>query len=274
VFVRFRYIALLSLFGLLFETAVLDRLIQAATWTFGSDMNGLTDVSSKAFAPVDAFEMTLSVHNPAGARFFEGGANGVTVNSTGLSGITDVEGADKINLLMVGGVPAATAEAVEFSFDKPGVLTGIDFDGVKDEALEYFVLTSSAGVRINFFDSFANTSIPGAVDDAIASGAVTGDVVYLLETGVLDDEAQGLRIPFAAGQQFVVTYAELAAVAHPAYEPGNGARLQGITVESVPEPGAILMTITAATLTYGLARPTRVSPALRLRTGQHPEKSV
>jgi hypothetical protein len=225
-------------------TAGIDRA-QAATWVFGSNSNGLTNFSSKTLPPNDTFALQLSVHNPAGGRFFEGDTAGLTVNSTGLAGVLDLDGAGKINLLDVNGVPAA--ESVAFSFDKPGALTGIDFDGVKDESLEYFILTSSGGLRINFFDSFANTSIPGAVDDAIGS-QITGDVAYLLETGPYDDEAIGLQIPFVAGQQFVVTYAELAPVADPLYEPGNGARLQGITVATVPEPTTLLMLFASAML--------------------------
>ena len=244
--VRFTYLIVLGATCLSFLSGADVRPARAASWTFGSNANGLTNLSSKTFLPVDAFKMNLSVNNPAGARFFESDAAGLTVNSTGLAGITDLEGADKINLLDVAGVPATAAESVVFSFDTPGVLTGIDFDGVKDEALEFFILTSSGGLRINFFDSFANTSIPGAVDDA--AGQITGDIIYLLETGSFDDEAQSLHIPFAAGQQFVVTYAELAPVAHPDYEMGNGARLQGITVEAVPEPTTGVISIGVALL--------------------------
>jgi hypothetical protein len=114
-------------------------------------------------------------------------------------------------------------------------LTGINFDGVKDEALEYFILDTPHSGRINFFDSQININVPGAVAAAVQANVVTGAVVLLLENLSFDDEAQGLHIPFAAGEQFTLTYAELGPVFHPTDTP-NGARLQGITVVAVPEP--------------------------------------
>jgi hypothetical protein len=136
------------------------------------------------------------------------------------------------------------AEFVRFSFDRPGVLTGLDFDGVKDELLEYFVLESTGGVKVYFFDSSANMPdnahpvYERPLDAAIDGGAVDGEAILLWEvSGQYDDEVHDLSIPFAAGQEFQLTFGGLPVP----YAQGapNGARLQRIIVSPVPEPGTI-----------------------------------
>jgi hypothetical protein len=224
------------------------RSTQAATWTFGGNANGLSGLAAKTLSVMDGVGLQISVHHPAGGRFVEDDSAGLSIDSNGSPGIVDSNGPDKLNLLTVGGVPAASVETIRFSFDTNGLLTGINFDGVKDESLEYFILTSSGGTRINFFDSFANTTIAGAVDSAILAGEIIGPIVYLLEiNSAIDDEAQGLHIPFAAGEQFVLNYAELGAAFHTT-EAGNGARFQGLTVVAIPEPSPIALFIVAACL--------------------------
>jgi hypothetical protein len=229
----------------------------AATWRFDGLTQGLHDLGAKTIAPVESFEMTIAVHYPNGGIFFEQN-DGVAVRSTGLPAISDQDGAGKINMLSVNGVQSAAAEAIAFSFSKRGYLTGIDFDGVKDETLEHFVFTSSGGIRINFFDSAADTTIPGAVTNAPPE-TLWGDVVYLLEGGGFDDEVHDLRIPFAPGQLFVLTYAELPPVNLFLYGVGDGARLQGITVVEVPEPATALIVLA------GFVAPSIIGHTMRRR---------
>ena len=77
---------------------------------------------------------------------------------------------------------------------------------MSDERLEFFRLETNGGVRYNFFDSAADTTVPGAVTAA----NLPGIEILLLEVWAAPiDEAQGLSIPFAAGQVFTLAYDEL-----------------------------------------------------------------
>ncbi len=231
---------------------VVDR-VHAETFSFGFSANNLLGASSKSLVAGD-FGLNL-VAGPPGAGLWE---------TNSIFGM----GVDATNLLGPGGQAArfdrinGTSEYIEFSFDRPGILTGLNFDGVKDESLEYFLL-ETPGVRVNLFDSFANTTIPGAVDNAIVQGALTGEIVYLLENGIQDDETIDLAIPFAAGQMFRLTYMEVGGGLGSAFEPTeipNGARLQGITVAAVPEPAAgVALAIGGALLIGPLIRRYRQS---------------
>jgi hypothetical protein len=182
--------------------------------------------------------MDLVAGPPGGGLWETGSALGMGVDATAVLG----PGGQAARFDRIGG----TSEYVEFSFDAPGVLTGLNFDGVKDESLEYFLLESSGGVRINLFDSAANTTIPGAIDNALAQGVVTGQVVYMLEGGGFDDETNSLFVPFTAGQVFKLTYLEVGGGLGEPFEPTevpNGARLQSITV--VPEPASLVLAVAA-----------------------------
>ena len=44
-------------------------------------------------------------------------------------------------------IVAGVGEAIQFSFDKLGILTGLDFDGVKDENYEFFLLQTGTRAR-------------------------------------------------------------------------------------------------------------------------------
>ncbi|MGD9721253.1 MAG: hypothetical protein AB7O59_08595 [Pirellulales bacterium] len=215
--------------SLMIVVALLASAAEAETFTFGFDANNLNGTPSTTLT-AGAFSMDLAA-GPAGSGLWE---------TNSIFGM----GVDSEAVLGPGGLPArfdrinGTSEYIEFSFGQSGILTGLNFDGVKDESLEYFLLEST-GVHVNFFDSFANTTIPGAVDNALLQGAITGGVVYLLENGTYDDETIDLAIPFVAGQIFRLSYQEVGGGLGAQYEPTiapNGARLQGISV--VPEPGA------------------------------------
>jgi len=222
---------------------------QAAKFTFGSNQNALTGLPSKTLSD-DGFNMLLSVGFPAGAVFCETDSRGVSIRSQDLPDVIDEEGADKINLLSGTGVPPGSAESVEFSFDKPGVLTELDFDGVKDEAYEYFLFQTATSPDLYFFDSFIGTmgGDPGLID-------VPGQVVFLQEevgNAAVDDKSFPLHIPFAAGQLFTITYGQLNGI-QDGQLTGNGARFQGLTVHGVPEPATGLLAILGGVL-MALAR--------------------
>ncbi|MEQ8849502.1 hypothetical protein [Botrimarina sp.] len=216
----------------------------AATFQFGSGANGLVGVATGE-ALADGVTLQIAA-GPDGALLDEAGRAGLGVDSRPIAGVSGNE-IDKFDVL-AGATPlAGVGESITFSFDKPGRITRLNFDGVKDESLEHFVLTGENGQRVTFFDSAANVSAPGAVDSAIAAGAVSGQVVYLLEDALYDDDAIGLSIPFEAGEQFLLTYAELGAQFGPT-EAGNGARLTSITVQAIPEPCSVLLVLLAAPL--------------------------
>jgi hypothetical protein len=211
------------------------------TFSFGGNQNGFSGQPS-AMLTAGPFELHLEA-GIAGTLLNEPQGAGMGINSSAV-GVDPVPAL--FNTIEGLGPLAGAAESVRFSFNRAGKLTGMNFDGVKDESLEYFVLTSSGGVRVNFFDSAANTTVPGAVDAAVLGGAVTGAVEYLLEIDdTIDDEAQALSIPFAAGQQFDLAFFALGAEFGPT-EAANGARLQGITVAPVPEPTALIAAAMAA----------------------------
>jgi hypothetical protein len=240
------------------QSLVVPMAASGAPFVFGNNMNELTGFSSKTLT-ADLVQLQISVHNPVGATFIESDPAGLTIDSSAIPSIVDSEGPGKINRIAGPGLPADAAEALKFSYNTPGVLTGINFDGIKDESLEYFLLTSTGGLRVNFFDSAANLTNAGAVDAAIAAGAVTGTVVYLKENAVLDDEAPNLHIPFMAGQEFVLSYGELGSE-FGATETGNGARLQGLTAQSVPEPTALGIIIGGSGLFICLRRRRSTTP--------------
>jgi hypothetical protein len=217
---------------------------RGATFSFGGNQNGFNGQSS---ATITSGGISMQL-NPgiSGSLLSETSSAGMGINSQSVAGVVD-SAASLFNNLGGNGPLAGSGESLLFSFDRPGRITRINFDGVKDESLEYFILESSGPMRRNFFDSAGNITVPGAVDAAVMAGAVVGPVTYLLEIGSIDDEAQGLSIPFAAGQQFKLSFASLGPAFNPSEE-SNGARFQGITVEEVPEPTALLLGLLAAVL--------------------------
>lgn len=219
-----------ALFGLLVWATTLFGAARGESATFSFSMHGISAVPT-ATVTEGGFTLNLAAGGPPGALLYE--SSGAPTLGVGPDG-------DNFDFNVVGGV----SEFIEFSFDEPGVLTGLNFDGVKDESLEYFILETTAAVRINFFDSAANITIPGAIDNAIAHGVVTGDVVYMLEGGGFDDEVIDLSISFAAGQVFKLTYSEVGGGLGEEFEPTevpNGSRIQSLTVAAVPEPAALVL---------------------------------
>lgn len=217
------------------------------TFTFGSNANDLVGAATKTLVSGD-FTMELAA-GPLGSGLWETGSElGMGVDSTAVLG----PGGSSARFDRIGGV----SEYIEFSFGVPGILTGLNFDGVKDESFEYFLLESMGGVHVNLFDSAANITIAGAIDNAVLQGAVTGEVVYMLEGGGFDDETNSLSIAFLAGQVFRLTYLELGGGLGAQFEPTlapNGARLQSITVAAVPEPSALALMLSAVGALFAAA---------------------
>jgi hypothetical protein len=217
------------------------RAAQAATFRFESSVD---PAHGQAVATKTAEGRTMSVAaSPAGAvldvRF-----GGLAVNSRGIGGATD-PGIDRFNVL--GGVLAGVSESIQFSFDAPGVITTLDFDGVKDESFEFFQLTTPRSGVWSIFDSQIGLRL---VD---LSHINEPNLTLLTEAGSPDDDLFGIAIPFAAGEVFTLTYREY--TPDPSnYQPGfvpenpNGARFQGLEVTFVPEPaaGALLASVVAA----------------------------
>jgi len=212
-----------------------SRPSEAAFFDFGGGRSGVLNAPSAAITK-DGLTLNLLPTIP-GSLLNEQASAGLGVNSQNLPDANDDSPtASRVDINVLGGTGplAGLGEGVEFSFDRPGVLTEIDFDGVKDESLEYFRLESAGGLDLFFFDSAAN---PGAID-------VPGRVVFLQEeegNSFIDDKTFPLAIPFAAGQAFTLTFGTL-----PSAEAANGARLQSLTAVAVPEPAAWLLA--AATL--------------------------
>lgn len=208
---------------------------------FRSTSNGIDSSSSGQVVADDVVLSVAAQPTSAGAMFREFNA-GLGIQSRGADDQRDGE-LDKFDLVRdLNSGNTITGEAMVFSFDKPGVLVEFDFDGVKDEAYEYFMLQTSTSADLYFFDSFQNTmgGDPGLID-------VPGQVVFLQEgNSLIDDRSPRMSIPFAADQQFMLTYGQLDGIQTGQLE-GNGARLQGITVVTVPEPSGGLLVLCLAT---------------------------
>ena len=181
-------------------SVALTQVAAANSIVFGSNRNGIHGQSS-ATVPIGSFALSLTA-GPAPSTFHETGVSGLGVNSRAIADATDDE-IDKFSMIGGNASASGSAEFVTFSFDQPGILTEIDFDGVKDESFEYFRLQTATSPDLYFFDSFiGSTADPNQIN-------VPGQVVFLQEgTGTNDDRSPELSIPFAAGQVFTLTYGQ------------------------------------------------------------------
>jgi hypothetical protein len=204
-------------------------------FVFGFAANDLNGLASKSLTNGE-FTMQVSA-GPAGGLLYE--SNGAPGLGIGTSGVIVTDGEHTV--FDMGSTGAA--EFIQFSFDRPGVLTGLDFDGVKDENYEYFLLQTATSPDLYFFDSFENsTANPGLIN-------VPGQVIFLQEFHGPDDAVTDLGISFAAGQPFKLTYGQLNVGLT-----GNGARLQSISVGIVPEPSTPVLTMLATIAVLSLRR--------------------
>ncbi|MEM1303341.1 MAG: hypothetical protein AAGG46_00505 [Planctomycetota bacterium] len=216
---------LLALFNL---TAAAEA--STASFLFGRNAFGLTGVGSKTIAQ-PGVAMSLATTVP-GAEFNENGTRGLGSNSRAVAGATDPE-IDRFNVL--GGALDGQREGLVFSFNTAGVVTDLLFDGLSDEAFEFFRLETPSGRVLSLFDSEVGLRVTrlSAIDEP--------NVTLLEEIGVPDDDLSGLSIPFAAGETFTLTYGEYLpdpSDLAPGFDLrlGNGGRFEGVVVTLVPEP--------------------------------------
>ncbi len=212
---------------------LLPTFAHGATFEFGSN-NDPNDGFPQATLSVEGVTIQLDAASADGVPRIDG--SGVGVDSSGLAGAVD-DAPKKFNLLA--GAAAGMTESMTFRFDHPGVLTGLDLDGVKDESFEYFQLDTPGGETLTIFDSQIGLRL---LDLSLLA---LPNLTLLTEAGPADDDLFGLAIPFAAGDTFTLTYGEH----HPSpsnYVPGfspltgNGARFFGVTIMPVPEPTTVV----------------------------------
>jgi hypothetical protein len=189
--------------------------------------------------------------------FNEADTNGLGVNSASTPGsfdVTDFSNRSKLNLTEdIGPIgdfqqPAVFyGEAVTFSFDGPGAITAMLFDGVKDESFEFFRLETPGGGVISFFDA----EIGIRISDISLISALVPNVTLLVDGTInFNDDLAGLSIPFQAGDEFRLAYGEYIATADQLLPgnsllQGNGARWEGLIVSEVPEPATGALTVSA-----------------------------
>lgn len=211
-----------------------------------SGNNGLTGTGSGRVLS-GGFALSLTA-GPAGALFDEMDSRGLGVDSSGIANAFDFA-SDRFHILQSAdpGNPsplAGLSEWVDFSFDRDGVIRDLLFDGVKDETLEYMILTTSGGKQYSFFDAEVVLRLENA---GWTAAWLTAPNVTLLTSG--NDDVLNVDIPFAAGETFRMSYGEFPFP--PGYIPAsnpndlpNGARWEGIVV--LPEPPAGLLASIAA----------------------------
>jgi hypothetical protein len=220
----------------IFSTATAETLV------FEDNLHGLTNQSSATVA-VGVISAAFTA-GPTGARLSENDDAGLGIDNRPVAGSTaDTginRGATKFNIIGGSGPLTGSAEFITFSFDKPGVLKHLLFDGLKDESLEFFELLLPSGKKLTIFDSQTQDKLIDQGFD-LADMQVTNPVLCQDE----EDDLYDLNYRFAAGEVFTLTYGEVDFnTILPGYVPvvdqvPNGARFQGLSV--VPEPSSILI---------------------------------
>lgn len=232
----------------------------AESFIFGGNANGLAGQESASLTDV-GFQLSLQA-GPAGAVFNESDSDGMGIDSRGIEGVTDggsVGDPDKFNIIDGTAPVSGQGEFVTFSFDTPGVIETLLFDGLKDETLEYFTLEFPDASVVTFFDAQAELRLTD-------QGFQLSDLGVPNPTLASDDEDDFpmVEYAFAAGEQFKVTYGQIDfASVLPGYLPatgglGNGARFQGIVVRPIPEPATALLGLLAGALAVTARRYRRV----------------
>ena len=221
--------------------------VSADTFIFGRRANGLTGLSSGTVAGNET-TLSIAVATP-GAVMDESDSDGMGIDATTVAGVTDASDT-KFNML-TGSITGG--EAVTFSFDQPGILNSLLFDGMKDESLENFILTTPDGTIYTLFDFEVEMRLNH-------QGFQLSDMGVTNPTQALDssDDIVGLNIPYQAGEVFTLTYGEVDydGAVLPGYYPAdnnlnptgdtpNGIRFEGIVVTVVPEPATLALGLIA-----------------------------
>ncbi len=214
----------------------------AATVILGNNVHGLTGLTTGTIA-ADLFTATIAA-GPLGALLNETNDQGLGIDNRLAAGATadsgSTRGITKINIIGGSGPLAGTAEFVTLSFDRPGVLQHLLFDGVKDETLEFFAITLPNGQVLSVFDSQAQEKLNDQNFD-LADLQVANPILCPDE----EDDLYDLNYRFEAGAVFKITYGEVDyGTLLPGYVPvvndlPNGSRFQGFSV--VPEPSALVL---------------------------------
>jgi hypothetical protein len=214
----------------------------AETLVFEDNLHAMTNQTSATVA-VGGFDGTFTA-GPAGARLNENDDAGLGIDNRAVAGSTADTGANrgatKFNIIGGSGPLAGSAEFITFSFDKPGVLQDLFFDGLKDESLEFFELLLPNGNKLTIFDSQTLAKLTDQGFD-LADLQVTNPILCQDE----EDDLYDLNYRFAAGEVFKLTYGEVDFNSIlPGYVPvvdqvPNGARLQGLAV--IPEPTSVML---------------------------------
>lgn len=230
----------------------------AANYDFGNNANGLSGLASSTLAQ-EGTNLNLAVVT-AGATLNEDNSDGLGIDSNNIPGTVDSSGS-KLNVL--GGTLAGIRESLTFSFDKPGILDLLRFDGLKDEPLEYFSLETPSGTVLSLFDFEVELRLNDQgfqLSDLGVANPVQAD-------GPSDDFS-GLAIPFAAGEIFTLSYGEIDydGSVLPGYYPAdnalnptndlpNGARFEGLGYSVVPEPNSLALLVLGALAACKRKRP-------------------
>lgn len=204
--------------------------------------------------------MTLTA-GPDGSRFDDSDEQGLGVDSVDPSmGIADPD-RSKVNLITALPPGTKTGEAISFSFNRPGILHDLLFDGIKDETLEYFSLTLPNGHVMTIFDS--QTSFRLGIQNYALSDLNLANPV---ECQTEDDDLTGIDYRYQAGQVFTLTYGEGDYGLVPNYRTnprfpqfpnsvGDGCRFQGVNISDIPEPSTTMLLLPA--LGFIARRPVR-----------------
>lgn len=233
--------------AVLLAISVLVEPLSAASFQFGRNANGLTGLANATLSN-DGFDLQLKV-GPDGALFNENESAGLGVDTSGIDGVTDggsVGDRGKINIIDGIAAVSGIGEFVTFSFDQPGILETLLFDGVKDETLEYFTIEFPGASVVTFFDS---QTVLRLTDQGFTLADL--DVPNPTIAPTEDDDYEAIDYPFAADEEFTVTYGEIDfGTVLPGYVPrtggaGNGARFEGIVVRAIPEPACVTLVCVA-----------------------------
>lgn len=238
---------LLALLGLTFQSNAF-----AISFLFGSDSGGENNFYRGQPVASIISEGTTATFGaaPAGSLLDDSDGQGLGIDTRDIPGTRDALGGGertKFNILEGNNNSTKPGESLTFSFDRAGILNDILFDGVKDETLEYFMLTFPNGDQITLFDSQAEFRL-----DLQGYHLTDLNVPNPMEFQLEDDDLTGMNYPYLAGEVFTLTYGEGNYANVPGYKTnprfpqfpnavGDGSRFQGIVVTSIPEPKSFLM---------------------------------